>query len=135
MHFPDYIHIKDAEIEAARADALGISDARFEEWLGSWSEWLRQDRLEAAAALRWEDLDESPRRVSQRLDLTGEPIGDPVILRGTVSSLADLLRHWVPTGLDLNNTPRGVDDLVRGLQRLPPPPPLPPPAPAPALDR
>jgi len=53
-----------------------------------------------------------------RSDLCGEALVDPVILRGQVWSLRDLLRHWVQTGLDLTNGVLSINEIVRDLRRV-----------------
>mmetsp|Transcript_9894 Transcript_9894/g.17389 ORF Transcript_9894/g.17389 Transcript_9894/m.17389 type:complete len:153 (-) Transcript_9894:260-718(-) len=121
MIFPNYIKIIEAELSAAELEASNVTDEAFESWLSSWTEWRRQERFEAAQALRWDDLevDEtfSASRVP-RTDLSGEALVDPVLLRGQVWSLCDLLRHWIQTGVDLTNSVLSIDDFVSDLRRV-----------------
>ena len=125
MHFPSYIKITDAELEAAKVDALARSEPElFEAWLEtSWVEWERQERHETALEIKLEDL---PRTTSLRRSmanraswrgLLGSKIHDPVRLHGNTWSLAELLRHWVPTGMDLHNRVTSPTEMKTKLKR------------------
>ncbi|GBG24521.1 Disease resistance protein TAO1 [Hondaea fermentalgiana] len=109
MLFPKFIEISSEEIDAARTEALSIGEAEFEIWLDAWPEWQRQLRHETAEKLTYADLPRNSRRFSMSwADVFGNTnLDDPVRVQrgGPVWSLADLLRHWVPTGLDLYNSP------------------------------
>eukprot|EP00514_Thraustochytrium_sp_LLF1b_P005669 CAMPEP_0184527408 /NCGR_PEP_ID=MMETSP0198_2-20121128/11181_1 /TAXON_ID=1112570 /ORGANISM="Thraustochytrium sp., Strain LLF1b" /LENGTH=550 /DNA_ID=CAMNT_0026919063 /DNA_START=146 /DNA_END=1795 /DNA_ORIENTATION=- len=121
MIFTNYIEVTDAELQAAEAEAEGVTEEAFEVWLSSWSEWARQDRLEAARELRWVDLPCDKSITSPgvpRSDLSGEELCDPISLRGQVWSLRDLLRHWIVTGLDPTNTVLRCDELPILVQRV-----------------
>jgi len=128
MIFPNYVRVTEEEINSAREDALSVPAEVFEAWLEDWPEWQREKRRQFADGLKWEDLDqEQLSRQSLRLSLTnmfGEPLADPVRIlddksRGKrpVWSFADLMKHWVPTGLDLHNNSRSVDEMRDNLRR------------------
>ncbi|CAK9009910.1 E3 ubiquitin-protein ligase SspH1 (RING-type E3 ubiquitin transferase SspH1) (Salmonella secreted protein H1) (Secreted effector protein SspH1) [Durusdinium trenchii] len=113
--FPDYVKVTDDQLEAAREEALAITDEDLEDWLPSWTEWQRQLRHEVALELPdWADLPRNSRRWSASfLDLFGDEMKDPVRInaKGSVWSMKDLLKHWVATGLDLNNTQRSIAEM------------------------
>lgn len=117
MLFPQYMHVSDEEIDEARRAALDVSGADFEIWLETWPEWQRQLRLEAAEALIWEELPRNSRRFSLSwTDVMGNNnISDPVRIgsNSTIWSMRDLLKHWIATGLDLNNQTRSIDEIKR----------------------
>ncbi|GBG27871.1 Disease resistance protein RPP5 [Hondaea fermentalgiana] len=119
MHFPKFMEIKDREIDAARQQALAISEEQVDAFLETWPEWQRFRRESVAAEIRWEEIPEA-RGVSLRRslrDLFGQKVDEPVIFRGRQWSLPDLLRHWVAHGVDFNNVPISEDDLISGLSR------------------
>lgn len=110
MAFPDCVTISDADIAAAKTQALALTDAQLEAWLPTWSEWQRQARVEYSKGVTYVRR----RKMSEEtFNLIGEPTHDPVQLHPVTAtwSLNDLLRHWVPTGMDLNNTPRTIQYL------------------------
>jgi len=120
MLFPRYIKVTDEEIKAAKKDALEITDEQFEEWLDNWPEWQRQKRFEVAEEVKFSDLKRNSRRFSLSWsDLFGNTdIPDPVRIgsKGSIWSMQDLLKHYVATGLDLNNSPRTIDE-IRSMTR------------------
>ncbi|CAK8997723.1 Pre-mRNA-processing factor 6 (PRP6 homolog) (U5 snRNP-associated 102 kDa protein) (U5-102 kDa protein), partial [Durusdinium trenchii] len=122
MLFPNFIEVTQAELDAAREEASAVSEDHFEAWLADWEEWQRQERFELAVELKWGDLPSQSTSIINRLDgvmdLSGQPLQDPVVLDGSVWSLADLLRHWVATGMDLNNLVRSAEDLQTGLRKV-----------------
>jgi hypothetical protein len=122
MHYPSYIDITSDEISAAKEEALALSDSQFNAWLVSWDEWQRQDRLECAESIVYADqpVAKSVRqswRKSIRGVLGSKPL-DTVVFEGKRWSLADLLRHWVETGRDLNGNTVATDSLLGGLSRV-----------------
>lgn len=107
MHFAHLSGVTQEEIDAARTEALGVSETEFLEWLNEWAEWKRQRRLEHAKFIRYKRMyryNGDPLQVPDT-DMSGEPISDPVVLRGRVWSWSDLKRHWIPTGVDFFNRP------------------------------
>jgi len=116
MHFPSYIKVSDDEINAARNEALAITDEPFETWLGAWQEWQRQDRLEKSLTINYDNLREAPmKRASWRKsirNLVGMKPADTIAFKDKRWSLEEFLRYWVDTGLDLTtNAPLGVDEI------------------------
>jgi len=113
MLFPSFIRVSDEEIDAARQEALNITDEQFETWLRTWPEWQRQLRFEAAQEIEFGKLRRNSRRYSLSWsDLLGNRMEDPVrVSANSIFSLKDLLRHWVATGLDLNNQPRTIEEM------------------------
>lgn len=119
MHFPKFMEIKDRELDAARQEALAITDEQVEAFLVTWPEWQRFQREEIAADIRWDELPEM-RAMSLRRslrDLFGSKVKDPVIFRGKQWSMNDLLRHWVAHGVDFNNVPVTAEEILSGLSR------------------
>jgi len=120
MHFPTYVQIGEDDLENIRDRALGITDSEVDRWLEGWTEWQRQLRSEQASELEWSSLPVArrslSRRVSRRLSLRnlfGSRMVDPVQVGQSVWSLSDLLRHWIRTGLDLNNSRMEIEDIKR----------------------
>lgn len=114
--FPNFVLVTDDELNAAKEEALQITGQgeAFEAWLSHWSEWQRQLRLEAAKELSFERLKRNSRRFSLSwMDLFGNRMDDPIRIgkNSTIWSMQDLLRHWVRTGMDLNNTPRTIEEI------------------------
>jgi hypothetical protein len=122
MHYPSYIDLTSAETAAAKEEALSLSDSQFSAWLVSWDEWQRQDRLECAGRIVYANLPVAKRvRESWRKSIRGllgsKPL-DTIVFQGQRWSLADLLRHWVETGRDLNGNGVAADSLLTGLCRV-----------------
>ena len=122
MHFPNYIKVDPAEIEAAREQALSIPDDRFQAWLLSWSEWQRQLRFEKRIDYNSLPVVEAKKRTSWRKsirNLLGDKPSDTVVFKGQRCSLSDLYKHWVATGRDLfTNAPLSAEDLDMNLFRI-----------------
>ncbi|CAK9111844.1 Importin subunit alpha-6 (Karyopherin subunit alpha-5) [Durusdinium trenchii] len=114
MIFSTYVEIPQSELDLISGEALAVTDQALEAWLDTWPEWQRQLRQEAADALTWSQLPRNSRRFSTSfINLFGDPISDPVRIgkQGTIWSMQELLKHWVATGVDLNNTPRSVSEI------------------------
>jgi len=121
MIFSNFVAISDQELKAAEQEASEVTEEGFEMWLSSWSEWRRQERLETAQLLRWDELDIDDNIEALRVprsNLSGERLRDPILLRGQVWSLCDLLRHWIQTGLDLTNEVLPKEEIVHALKRV-----------------
>jgi hypothetical protein len=124
MHFPSYIKISDQEIDATRQEALGVSEEQFLVWLEAWPEWQREERLEVAKKITLDKIPkciENTKRLSWRKslrNLLGERNKDTVVLNGQRWSLADLLRHWVETGRNLNNNSLTCEEISNNLTRI-----------------
>jgi len=120
MLFPSYIKVTEEELEAAKKEALSVTEEAFHNWLATWSPWERHLRDNVAAALEWSQ--QGPTALDPTMqfpdsDLSGDPVHDPVLLRGQIWSMHDLLRHWRSTGLDLTNAPLNTEEL-RSIQRV-----------------
>ena len=48
----------------------------------------------------------------------GDIATDGVILGDSQYSLSDLKKHWIETGMDLNNIPWSIDDFLSNLKRI-----------------
>eukprot|EP00514_Thraustochytrium_sp_LLF1b_P005740 CAMPEP_0184528316 /NCGR_PEP_ID=MMETSP0198_2-20121128/11724_1 /TAXON_ID=1112570 /ORGANISM="Thraustochytrium sp., Strain LLF1b" /LENGTH=125 /DNA_ID=CAMNT_0026920149 /DNA_START=678 /DNA_END=1055 /DNA_ORIENTATION=- len=121
MIFTNYIEITDDELKAAEREASQVTEEAFESWLSSWTEWERQERLEVAESLDWKELDVDESVNASQIpasNLSGEPLDDPVVYKGQIWSLRDLLRHWVRTGLDLTNMVLLPKDFVGHVKRV-----------------
>jgi len=121
MIFSNYIQVSGEELQAVEQEVSEITEEAFEAWLHSWTEWQRQERLETAECICWEQLEIDPCVCPSRVpdsDLSGDILCDPVVLRDQVWSLRDLLRHWIPTGLDLTNAVLRGEDLTRKVRRV-----------------
>jgi len=114
MHYSTYEKISKGELAWIANTASLVSEQQFTAWLTSWSEWQRQDRLEAAQRLRWDQLPASSedRAKIPEVDLSGEPLSDPVRVHGQIWSLQDVLTHWVRTGLSLMNANLSLDEVA-----------------------
>ena len=111
MHFPNYIKIENEDFEKAKEDALSITEKEFEKFLNNWEEWKRQERYETSLIL----LEKTKRKSWKRLsiiNLFGNKKHDKIVIDGNNWSLSDLLKHWIPTGLDLNNVPLTCEKLL-----------------------
>ena len=111
MHFPNYIKIENEDFEKAKEDALSITEKEFEKFLNNWEEWKRQERYETSLIL----LEKTKRKSWKRLsiiNLFGNKKHDKIVIDGNSWSLSDLLKHWIPTGLDLNNVPLTCEKLI-----------------------
>ena len=123
MVFPGYISIADAELAAARNEALAISDSDVASWLRDWPERRRQLCHEFADTQQWRALPaaaDGRRRLSLR-NVFGGAMHDPVRIDDrarVLCSLADILTHWVPTGMDLDNVVTSVQDMRQQLRRI-----------------
>lgn len=118
MRYGAYVNIPTSEIFEVCRKLRTITEDDFEAWLSQWSEWQRQLRFEFARDTKWEDLPSKDRRVSLgRTDLMGDELVDPVEIERAVFSFSELMRFWVPSGVDLYKTPRSVEDMKTSLYR------------------
>jgi len=119
MVFFSYIKVTDEEIEAAKREALETT-GELDNWLSSWDEWQRQDRLETARSTKWARIARTvaPGNDLPDTDILGNPMREPVRLNGVICNLPVLLRHWTETGMDLYNAKVTPEELTRGLQRV-----------------
>ena len=135
-----FFWLSNKKVDEIREEVSVITPEDVDAFLLGWHEWQRQLRSETADQLCWGDLTVSIiktkkkrlsqvvaskllgsfRRQSAPRDLMGDVISDPVTFAGAknamVWSLADFLRHWVETGMDLNNVTRSVE-AVQQLRR------------------
>jgi len=110
--------IADEELSAIQKEASELSEEAFDAWLSYWAEWTRQDRYEIAERMHWDDLDFAQSGKSSKRISLGNSHPDPVLLRGQVWSLRDLLRHWILTGLDLSNQELPIEEPRTQIKRV-----------------
>jgi len=114
MLFTNFVLVTDAELQAAKDEALAVTGEgeEFESWLKTWTEWQRQLRLETVREIKFSRLKRNSQRFSLSwTNLIGDPMDDPVRIGKNVWSLNDLLKHWLKTGMDLNNQVRTIEDM------------------------
>mmetsp|Transcript_4634 Transcript_4634/g.8743 ORF Transcript_4634/g.8743 Transcript_4634/m.8743 type:complete len:85 (-) Transcript_4634:139-393(-) len=68
--------------------------------------------------MHWDDLDFAQSGKSSKRISLGNSHPDPVLLRGQVWSLRDLLRHWILTGLDLSNQELPIEEPRTQIKRV-----------------
>lgn len=126
MIFPHSVSISKEKINAAREEALAVTEEQFEEWLSTWPEWQRQNRMDAivpymSLRLNPELLQDMSVDSDDLVDLQGEPIRDPVFLlpnHTDVWSYNDLCERWVSSGLGFANEPLTQEDFLSNTRRL-----------------
>jgi len=120
MHFPSFVQIEQEVFDFAAEEAMSISEEDFEKWMNGWSEWQRQARLETIP--NWNDLELGASISSERLkkcqNLQGESISDPITFYGKIWSFSDLVRHFVQTGMDLENRVTTIPTFTANIRRL-----------------
>lgn len=123
MEWDQYVNIDPHEIAAARAEAIGITDEAFENWLEEWPPW--QTQLRSEAIVPYESL-KSPElsmdiNLADATDLYGEPILDPVLVLPDIAnpwSYKELCTHWVRTGMDFSNNVISPSQFLPRVQKL-----------------
>lgn len=115
------VNVPPDQLQAAALEACNVTEEENLEWLDGWCEWQRQERLETVEETCWKDLDVVQEVVAaDATDMCGDPLVDPVSLRGGVWSYADLGKHWVTSGNDLLGAPLSVEEFHDETKRVEP---------------
>ncbi|GBG28337.1 U6 snRNA-associated Sm-like protein LSm1 [Hondaea fermentalgiana] len=98
MEWEQYVDVTPEDIEAARAEALAITDADLDVWLLSWAPW--QEQLRGEAVVAYEDLKVPDHKLrieadaATATDLLGDAISDPVVVLPDVANICKLMENY-----------------------------------------
>jgi len=123
MLFPKFVRVTRQQLDAAKMEALSVTEEQLDEWLKQWSEWQRHLRLQVARGIRWNELKRGrlDKRSSMRA-FSGDPMKHPVMLGNAGPyEFDELMQRYIDYGTDFFNHKIAQEDLQRNLRRLEPP--------------
>mmetsp|Transcript_7484 Transcript_7484/g.13728 ORF Transcript_7484/g.13728 Transcript_7484/m.13728 type:complete len:644 (+) Transcript_7484:192-2123(+) len=118
MKYPNYVAVSEAEINAAKEEALSVTDEQFEVWLAHWPEWQRLHRWQVAESILYARSPPTWLPVIRKLASTEEW---QVRMGNETWKLRDVLNYWVRTGRSMSGCEEtSVEGLLQGAKLVVP---------------